>query len=100
MMRAGFQRDISRGPHGINPRQRHHLGMRSPAGLGMAAPDNAAIQNNHTSNCRVRPGAPQPPRGQRKGVSHMVFVCHSSLAPAGRNSETNLSKSSAAWKFL
>ena len=41
------------------------------------------------------------PRRQRKGRSHVVVIAHSSVVPgAGRSSETNLSKSSAAWKFL
>ena len=42
-------------------------------------------------------------RGKAKGMRHIVTVrlsTHSSAAPLGRSSETNLSKSSAAWKFL
>jgi hypothetical protein len=33
-------------------------------------------------------------------VAAVVFGAHSSDWPCGRSSETNLSKSSAAWKFL
>mmetsp|Transcript_22601 Transcript_22601/g.36914 ORF Transcript_22601/g.36914 Transcript_22601/m.36914 type:complete len:385 (-) Transcript_22601:2167-3321(-) len=83
--------------------QGHRFSMRTPTLLGPAAPDNAACIDDDASHSRVRCGIAQaaPPQGQRELHEPRVVACaHSSGCVSGRNSATNLSKSSAAWKFL
>ncbi len=107
MMGAGLQRDIGCGTTGERARliQRPTFGVGAATRLGPAAPHYAvskgAACHDDTTHRRVGPCIPKPPRRQRKGRSHVVVIAHSSVVPgAGRSSETNLSKSSAAWKFL
>ena len=109
MMGAGLQRHIGRGAaRGLARHvQRHAFGMGAPAGLGPAAPHDAAIPDDDAAHRRVRPDIAQTPRGKAQGMAHVADVVlggghaadYSDAAP-GRSSETNLSKSSASWKFL
>ena len=111
-MGAGLQRDIGGGAARRLARliQRPAFGVGAATRLGPAAPHYAAPAgfktigsacHDHTANRRVRPCVAQAPRRKGEGCAHMVGIAHSSAVPvAGRSSETNLSKSSAAWKFL
>ena len=82
--------------------ERAAFGMRPPARLGPAATDDAAVVHDDTAHRRVRPDIAQPARRKAKRKRHEapVGVGHSLSPVCGRSSETNLSKSSAAWKFL
>ncbi len=103
MMGAGFEGNIDRRParRRTGLRERNHFGMGPPAGLGRATPDDAPVLDDHAAHGRVWPNLPQPPAPERQGQPHEAGVAHpSSGATSGRSSLTNLSKSSAAWKFL
>ena len=106
MMGAGFQGDIG----GRTARQRaglvqsHTFGMGASARLGPAASDDAARLHDDAAHRRIGPDIPQTPPRQAQGMSHVaqvVPVGHVQSVPGtGRSSDTNLSKSSASWKFL
>ena len=109
MMRAGLKADIGRCAAGKRAGlfQRQDLGMRPAADLGPTAPDNPVILDDDGTDSGVRPGLAKAALTKRQGQLHEPAVslekfshAHSSAAPCGRSSETNLSKSSAAWKFL
>ena len=99
---AGFKRDIGGGPaRGIACLcKRHAFSMRTTAGLGDAAPNDAAIPHDHAANGRVRPHSTKAPGRKAKGMGHVIGIAHSSEDALGRSSDTKRSKSSAAWKFL
>ena len=87
---------------GAGLRQRLGLGMRPSARCGRPTANDSPVLDDNAADSRVGPNLPKPPRTERKGMGHMPAVClcaHSSEAPGGRSSDTNLSKSSAAWKF-
>ena len=105
-MGTGFEGDIG----GCTARsfarlgQGDDLGVGTATRLGPAAPDNHAVPNDHTAHRRVGPAFPHPAPPHRQGQRHKPAIhcgtAHSSGVTGGRNSLTNLSKSSAAWKFL
>ena len=66
MVRAGFQRDIGRGPAGICPGhgQRLRFGMGAPAICGMRPADDPPVLDNHASNRRIWPDPAQPAPAQ------------------------------------
>ena len=107
MMRTGLEADIGRRPFGRRSglRQRNRLGMGPSAGMGIPPPDNPPLIDDDTTNRRIGPRPAQPPTPKRKRQSQKPGILRthgssgSSVTP-GRNSLTNLSKSSAAWKFL
>ena len=105
MVGAGFKADIGRGATRVIARrgQGHPFGMGAPAGLGPSPPDDAAALDDDATNRRIGPNRAQPPRTKtdREGQKAPVRLGrHSSPDCDGRSSDTNLSKSSAAWKFL
>ena len=107
VVRTGLQRDIGCCPSGRVAGLCQSTCFRMwPAPVGRpAAPDDPAVADNHTSDSRVRPDTPHPAPPQRQGERHEAYIaleCHVSFSSlrSGRNSLTNLSKSSAAWKFL
>ena len=109
MMRTGFQRDIDGRPTRRRPSlsQGHNLGMRAATGLGPAPPDDPISGDNHATDRWVRPTQPKPSTAQAQRMGHMAQLRSGHHRPAhlvggvsGRSSLTNLSKSSAAWKFL
>ena len=75
--------------------------MRSPAVSRAPTANDPPVFDDDTAHSRVRPDSPKPAPRKRERVAHVGFVvlAHSSLL-GGRSSLTNLSKSSAAWKFL
>ena len=104
-MGTGFQRHIGGRPRGLGPglRQRLRLCMGSATDGGPPAPDDPPLFDDDAAHGRIGPDLAQtaPPQSQR--VAHEVPVClvgHVSDLVSGRSSLTNLSKSSAAWKFL
>ena len=114
VMGAGFERDVGgRVPRGgTSLGKRHDLGMGTPPRLRPTAPDHAITgraAHDDAADRRVGPGIAQATTGKHQRVVHVAQVgargrafdrpVHSSDA-AGRSSLTNLSKSSAAWKFL
>ena len=104
VMGAGFERDIGgcafRGAACLF--ERHAFGMGAAARLGPAAPDDAAILDQNAADGRIGPSRAKAPASKRQGMGHVtgIFRAHSSGRASGRSSLTNLSKSSAAWKFL
>jgi len=104
VMRARFERDIGSGAARRRTRliQRHPFRMGATARLGPATPQNTPVLHDHTAHGGVWPDIAKAPTRQRQGQGHIasVSVAHSPSAPLGRSSDTNLSKSSAAWKFL
>lgn len=104
-MGAGLQRDIGRRVFGERARlgEGHDLCMGATAGLSPAAPDDAVVTNEHAAYGGVRPNLPLAATTKGQGETHIAVVAccaHSSGGTSGRSSLTNLSKSSAAWKFL
>lgn len=100
---AGLEGDIGRraASRGASLRQRALLGIGLAAGAAAPPANDPAIARDHAADRRVGPclAKPAPPEGERMG--HMPPGGHSSPGSMpGRSSLTNLSKSSAAWKFL
>ena len=75
--------------------------MGPPAISRTATPNDAIIFDNDATYGGIWPNTSEPAPRKRERVSHMglVILAHSSFV-GGRSSLTNLSKSSAAWKFL
>jgi len=122
VMRAGLERDIGGRP----PRrragrgERPGLGMGPPARRGRGARHDAPLPHEDAADGGVGPrGAlsaqPEPESerekarirlGERPGGARIRLpgragaAFHSPVCSVGRSSLTNLSKSSAAWKFL
>ena len=71
-----------------------------PAVGGASASDDPSVAHKDTAYSRVRPHAPQAALPERQRVRHVARVGHASSGASGRSSLTNLSKSSASWKFL
>lgn len=103
VVRARFQGDIGRRAASTRTGLRQRLGfcVRAATVCRAAPTNNATLVNDDAPNGRIRPNAPQAARAKCQRVPHvdMVVLCHSSFV-GGRSSLTNLSKSSAAWKFL
>ena len=105
MMGAGFEADVSRCANGgtLRLRKRLRFRMGPSAWLGPATPDDAAVVHDDAAHRRIGGGVTLPAPAQRQGQTHEPGVArpaHSSSGVPGRSSCTNLSKSSAAWKFL
>ena len=104
VVRTGFERDVGGRPTrrvtGLGQRLRFR--MRPPSRRRMAAPDDAAVLDDDAAHRRIGPGPPHAAAAQAQRMGHVAGVVegHFSGTASGRNSLTNLSKSSASWKFL
>ena len=76
MMRARFQRDISR----CTTRQmgcllqRMHFGMRRAGALMPAFTDYLTTARDDTADARIGAGTKKPQLGQPQGLSHMTMI--------------------------
>ena len=107
MMGAGLEADIGRGAlrRSACLRESRLLGVGAPSGHGVPAPDDPAVAHDDASDGGVGPASSLAAPGKRQGVGHVAGVgaahpSSGSESPRGSISLTNLSKSSAAWKFL
>ena len=105
MMATGFERDIRGCPARSVPglSKCDHFGVPHRCAVRGAASNDMSAPHNDAANGWPWGHPPKPACAKAQGMGHMPFVlfgvAHSSWS-AGRSSLTNLSKSSAAWKFL
>ena len=112
-MRAGLERDIGGGAARrlARLRQRHRLGMRAPARLGPAAPDDAAVLHDHAADIGIGRRPSPRPLGERQRGAHPAAssgraqspqrfsLSSSRRKPARRSSSCRFCSASSFWRI-
>lgn len=78
--------------------ERHALGMRPPAGLSPASPDDPSLANDDATDIRIGPGPSAATLGERKGCADPAWVVYSPHLVSLSSYFLNAARMSA-WRF-